>query len=57
MKTVSVSDPLILPFSLLFVQKVEPTRNGDQTVGAETETQTGGDGPVKTDSVEDEDVD
>jgi hypothetical protein len=46
-----------VPFSLLFAQKTIPTREGDQTAGAETETQTSLDGIVKTDSEEDEDVD
>lgn len=46
-----------VPFSLLFAQKTVPTREGDQTGGAETETQTSLDGIVKTDSEEDEDVD
>ena len=46
-----------IPFSLLFAQKTVPTREGDQTGGAETETQTSLDGIVKTDSEEDEDVD
>ncbi len=48
---------LSVPFSLLFAQKTVPTREGDQTGGAETETQTSLDGIVKTDSEEDEDVD
>ena len=48
---------LSVPFSLLFAQKTVPTRAGDQTGGAETETQTSLDGIVKTDSEEDEDVD
>ncbi len=48
---------LSVPFSLLFAQKAVPTREGDQTGGAETETQTSLDGIVKTDSEEDEDVD
>ena len=48
---------LSVPFSLLFAQKTVPTREGDQTWGAETETQTSLDGIVKTDSEEDEDVD
>ncbi len=48
---------LSAPFSLLFAQKTVPTREGDQTGGAETETQTSLDGIVKTDSEEDEDVD
>lgn len=34
------------PFSLLFARKTAPTRDGDQTVGAETETQTSSDGIV-----------
>lgn len=46
-----------IPFSLLFAQRIDPTRAGDQTGGAETETQTSLDGIVKTDSEEDEDVD
>jgi hypothetical protein len=46
-----------VPFSLLFAQKTVPTREGDQTGGAATETQTSLDGIVKTDSEEDEDVD
>ena len=41
---------LSVPFSLLFAQKTVPTREGDQTGGAETETQTSLDGIVKTDS-------
>ncbi len=48
---------LSVPFSLLFAQKIVPSREGDQTGGAETETQTSLDGIVKTDSEEDEDVD
>ena len=48
---------LSVPFSLLFAQKTVPTREGDQTGGAETETQTSLNGIVKTDSEEDEDVD
>lgn len=48
---------LSVPFNLLFAQKTVPTREGDQTGGAETETQTSLDGIVKTDSEEDEDID
>ncbi len=45
------------PFSLLFARTVTPTIDGDETVGAETETQTSRDGIVKTDSEEDADTD
>ncbi len=44
-------------FSLFFAQTRPPISDGDQTVGAETETQTSQDGIVKTDTVEDEDID
>lgn len=47
----------LIPFSLRFAQTATPTRDGDETVGAETETQTSRDGIVKTDSEEDADTD
>lgn len=56
METQATTPPLI-PFSLLFAQATTPTREGEQTVGAETETETSLDGTVKIDTVEDEDVD
>ena len=48
-----------IPFSLLFAQEQNtvPFHSGDQTVGAETESQTSKDGIVRTDSEEDEDTD
>ncbi len=45
------------PFSLLFAQKTIPTRDGDQTSGAETEAETSQDGVVRKDQEQDEDVD
>ena len=56
METACSSLP-VRPFSLQFAQNVTPTRAGDETVGAETETQTSRDGIVKTDSEEDADTD
>ena len=57
LETTVLADACCVPFSLLFAQYTLPTREGDQTGGAETETQTSLDGIVKTDSEEDEDVD
>lgn len=54
METQAATLPLI-PFSLLFAQYTNPAPPDDQTVGAETETETGKDGIVVPDSVEDED--
>jgi hypothetical protein len=51
------SEQPLVPFSLRFAQTTTPTRDGDQTAGAETETQTSRDGIVRTDSEEDEDTD
>lgn len=51
------SSPSFVPFSLLFMLETVPTPHGDQTVGAETATQTSKDGIVKKDAEEDEDVD
>ena len=53
----AITNPSIRPFSLLFAQIAVPVQAGDQTIGANTETQTSLDGVVKTDSEEDEDVD
>ncbi|MBE3559681.1 MAG: hypothetical protein IMW89_10700 [Ktedonobacteraceae bacterium] len=47
----------MIPFCFLFAQDVELSRDGEQTGGAETETQTSYDGIVRTDTEEDEDVD
>jgi len=55
METQITTLPLI-PFSLLFAQTTTPTCEGEQTVGAATETETSLDNIVKTDSVEDEDI-
>ena len=57
LETTAQTSARCIPFSLLFAQRTDPTRTGDQTGGAETETQTSLDGIVKTDSEEDEDVD
>lgn len=51
------TQPPVPPFSLLFAQKVVPVRDGDETAGAETETQTSRDGIVRTDMEEDADTD
>jgi len=51
------SDVPLIPFSLRFAQIVAPTHAGDETAGAETETQTSRDGIVRTDSEEDADID
>lgn len=56
METQATKLPLI-PFSLLFAQITTPSCEGEQTVGAETETETSLDGTVRIDTVEDEDVD
>lgn len=53
----AITNPSTRPFSLLFAQIAVPVQAGDQTIGANTETQTSLDGVVKTDSEEDEDVD
>jgi hypothetical protein len=49
----------LVPFSLLFAvpAPIVPPIQGDQTIGAETETETSVDGTVRKDTVEDEDVD
>jgi hypothetical protein len=57
LETTTQASARCIPFSLLFAQHTPPTHAGDQTGGAETETQTSLDGVVKTDSEEDEDVD
>jgi hypothetical protein len=57
METTAFVDAPCVPFSLLFAHQTVPTREGEQTGGAETETQTSLDGIVTTDSEEDEDVD
>jgi hypothetical protein len=44
-----------MPFSLLYAIRQPPVQRGDETAGAETETQTSRDGIVKTDTEEDGD--
>ena len=51
------SEEPLLPFSVCFAQTATPTCDGDETVGAETESETSRDGIVKKDSEEDEDTD
>ena len=57
LQTITRASARCIPFSLLFAQYTPSTSAGDQTGGAETETQTSLDGIVKTDSEEDEAVD
>jgi hypothetical protein len=56
MDTATSLPPSAVPFSLLFAQKVVPVCNDDQTVGAETEVESGRDGIVRKDQEEDEDT-
>ena len=51
------TETLLMPLSLHFAQAVTRTQTGDETAGAETESQTSRDGVVKTDSEEDADTD
>ena len=54
-RTLFASGTAITPFLLLFLEAAQPTAS-EETVGAETETETGdGTGPTKMDSVEDVD--
>jgi hypothetical protein len=39
LETTVLAGARCIPFSLLFAQHTDPTREGDQTGGAETETQ------------------
>ncbi|GLV54388.1 hypothetical protein KDH_12350 [Dictyobacter sp. S3.2.2.5] len=48
-------EDVAMPFSFLYTTRQPLTQRGDETAGAETETQTSRDGIVRTDTEEDGD--